>query len=89
MDNLRESIALLCDPARCVHIGDRGSDIYELFCEERGKSKGRDPIEWKLVTDLPVTSRASAIEKLRCYALRCESTVNKTGGRCCGQAMNV
>jgi hypothetical protein len=154
MDNLRESTELLGDPARCVHIGDRGSDIYELFCEardagthfvfricvdrcagdgehtvademaeehckglhtvevqdrygniseavvelryrrvlvrpprakqsryepikltvlhatERGKPKGRDPIEWKLVTDLPVTSRASAIEKLRWYALR-------------------
>jgi Transposase DNA-binding/Transposase Tn5 dimerisation domain len=154
MDNLRESTALLGDPARCVHIGDRGSDIYELFCEardagthfvfrtcvdrcagdgehtvademaeehckglhtvevqdrygniskavvelryrrvlvrpprakqsrydpikvtilhatERGKPKGRDPIDWKLITDLPVTSRASAIEKLRWYALR-------------------
>jgi hypothetical protein len=154
MDNLRESTALLGDPARCIHIGDRGSDIYELFCAardagthfvfrtcvdrcagdgehtvademaeehckglhtvevldrygnrseavvelryrrvlvrpprakqsryepiklivlhatERGKPKGRDPIDWKLVTDLPVTSRASAIEKLRWYALR-------------------
>jgi transposase-like protein/transposase Tn5 family protein len=154
MDNLRESTALLGNPARCVHIGDRGSDIYELFCEardagthfvfrtcvdrcagdgehtvademaeehckglhtvevqdrhgniseavvelryrrilvrpprakqsryepikvtilhatERGKPKGRDPIDWKLITDLPVTSRASAIEKLRWYALR-------------------
>ena len=154
MDNLRESTALLGDPARCVHIGDRGSDIYELFCEardagthfvfrtcvdrcagdgehtvademaeehckglhtvevqdrygnrseavvelryrrvlvrpprakqsryepikltvlhatERGKPKGREPIDWKLVTDLPVTSRASAVEKLRWYALR-------------------
>ena len=154
MDNLRQSTALLRDPARCVHIGDRGSDIYELFCEahdagthfvfrtcvdrcagdgehtiademaeehckglhkvevqdrhgnvseavvelryrrvlvrpprakqshyapikltvlhatERGKPKGRDPIDWKLITDLPVTSRASAIEKLRWYALR-------------------
>lgn len=154
MDNLRQSTALLNDPARCVHIGDRGSDIYELFCEahdagthflfrtcvdrcagngehtvademaevqckglhkvevqdrhgnvseavvelryrrvlvrpprakqsryepikvtilhatERGKPKNRDPINWKLITDLPVTSRASAIEKLRWYALR-------------------
>jgi hypothetical protein len=154
MDNLRQSTALLGDPSRCVHIGDRGSDIYELFCEahdagthfvfrtcvdrcagdgehtvademaeerckglhkvevqdrhgnvseavvelryrrvlvrpprakesqyapirltvlhatERGKPKDRDPIDWKLITDLPVTSRASAIEKLRWYALR-------------------
>lgn len=26
------STALLNDPERCVHIGDRESDIYELFC---------------------------------------------------------
>jgi hypothetical protein len=41
-----------------------------LHATERGKSKNRDPINWKLITDLPVTSRASAIEKLRWYALR-------------------
>ena len=23
---------LLDDPGRCVHVGDRESDIYELFC---------------------------------------------------------
>ncbi len=33
IDNLRESTALLDNPQRCVHIGDRESDIYELFCE--------------------------------------------------------
>ena len=154
MGNLRQSTTLLNDPARCVHIGDRGSDIFELFCAaqdagthfvfrtcvercagdgehtvademaeehrkglhkvevldrhgkvseaivelryrrilvrpprakqsryspikltvlhaiERGKPKGRGPIDWKLITDMPVTSRAAAIEKLRWYALR-------------------
>lgn len=29
---MRQSTALLNDPDRCVHIGDRESDIYELFC---------------------------------------------------------
>lgn len=33
METLRQSAALVRDPARCVHIGDRGSDVYELFCE--------------------------------------------------------
>jgi len=33
LENLRQSTALLEDPQRCVHIGDRESDIYELFCE--------------------------------------------------------
>lgn len=29
--NVRQSTTLLNDPGRCVHIGDRKSDIYELF----------------------------------------------------------
>ncbi len=32
IENLRQTTALLGDPQRCVHIGDRESDIYELFC---------------------------------------------------------
>lgn len=32
LENMRQSAELLNDPARCVHIGDRESDIYELFC---------------------------------------------------------
>lgn len=154
LDNLKQSTQLLGDAARCVHIGDRESDIYELFCAaqesgtqfllrtcvdrlagdgqhtiaaemaevpckglhqvevrdrhgkmteavlelkfrrilvqpplykqgrypaleltvlhatERGKPRGRDPIDWKLITNLPVTTRAQAIEKLQWYALR-------------------
>jgi hypothetical protein len=32
LENLRQSTALLNRPERCVHVGDRESDIYELFC---------------------------------------------------------
>jgi Transposase DNA-binding/Transposase Tn5 dimerisation domain len=32
LENVRQTTALLDDPQRCVHIGDRESDIYELFC---------------------------------------------------------
>ncbi|NDL66088.1 IS4 family transposase [Acerihabitans arboris] len=32
LENLRQSTALLQCPERCVHIGDRESDIYELYC---------------------------------------------------------
>jgi hypothetical protein len=32
LENLRQSTALFEHPERCVHIGDRESDIYELFC---------------------------------------------------------
>jgi hypothetical protein len=32
LDNLRQSIDLLGEPERLVHVADRESDIYELFC---------------------------------------------------------
>lgn len=32
LDNLRRSTELIGAPERCIHIGDRESDIYELFC---------------------------------------------------------
>jgi hypothetical protein len=154
LDNMLLSSGRLGNPARCVHIGDREADIYELFClaadigthfvirthtdrlagegdhtvsaemedgrckglhrvevtdrrgdvsiavvelryrrlrvlpprdkqrrypsleltvlhaTERGTPKRREPINWKLVTDLPIHSRAEAVEKLRWYALR-------------------
>lgn len=36
LENLRLSTELIGAPERCVHIGDRESDIYELFCLARG-----------------------------------------------------
>lgn len=41
-----------------------------IHAEERGTPKNRKKIDWKLITDLPVGSRADAIEKLDWYALR-------------------
>ena len=32
LENLKQSTALPGAPQRCVHIGDRENDIYELFC---------------------------------------------------------
>ncbi|WP_035484456.1 IS4 family transposase [Geminicoccus roseus] len=32
LENMRQSTSLLGEPARCIHVGDRESDIYELFC---------------------------------------------------------
>jgi len=32
LENLKQASALLNEPERCVHIGDRESDIFELFC---------------------------------------------------------
>jgi hypothetical protein len=154
LQNAQQATTTLGDAARIVHVGDRESDIYELFCEcaalgtkfvfrtcndrrveddgrtvyevmeeqrvqgvhrievrdnkgkpstavleikyqkirvcppigkekrygnleltvihatERGTPKDRERIEWKLVTNLPVTCKADAIEKLEWYALR-------------------
>ena len=154
IDNIKQTTALLADPQRCIHIGDRESDIYELFCtahddnthflvrtcvdrlaedrqhtisqqmetvdvkanhritvldkkgkpaeaileiryrrirvlppigkqrrypeleltviyaQERETPSGRDPIDWKLITDLPVSTPLEAIEKLEWYASR-------------------
>lgn len=33
LENARQSVEILGDPSRIVHVGDRESDIYELFCE--------------------------------------------------------
>ncbi len=35
VENLKQSTQLLDEPSRCVHIGDREGDIYELFCAAR------------------------------------------------------
>ena len=32
LENVRQADALPGNSQRCVHIGDRGADIYELFC---------------------------------------------------------
>ncbi|MCP1556688.1 UNVERIFIED_ORG: hypothetical protein M2438_005365 [Methylobacterium sp. SuP10 SLI 274] len=36
LENLRQSTSLFGAPSRCVHVGDRESDIYELFCLAHG-----------------------------------------------------
>jgi len=41
-----------------------------IHAQERGTPQGRDPIDWKLLTDLPVRSRKDAAEKIRWYAQR-------------------
>lgn len=154
LEGVRRSTELLGDAGRVVHVGDRESDIYELFClaeelgtqflvracvdrlaesrhrkvsqtldempllathdvtfvnatgksetatlemkwrrirvlppigkqkrypaldltvlhaRETGAPQGRKPIDWRLITNLPVASRKDAIEKLDWYAMR-------------------
>jgi hypothetical protein len=35
LNNLTQATAQLGDPSRCVHVGDREADIFELFCAAR------------------------------------------------------
>jgi len=45
-------------------------EFFEIHARERGTPSGRDRIDWKLMTDLPIASRKDAVEKLRWYAMR-------------------
>ncbi|CAH2605825.1 protein of unknown function (plasmid) [Rhodovastum atsumiense] len=45
-------------------------DLAVIHAREARKPRGRDRIDWKLVTDLAVTSPEQAIEKLQWYAQR-------------------
>ena len=50
---------------------DRGSlELTVLHARERNVPKGRKPLDWKLITNMPVRSRQQAIEKLDWYAMR-------------------
>ncbi len=44
--------------------------VTVIEARERGRPRGRERIDWKLLTDLPVGSRPEAIEKVQWYALR-------------------
>jgi len=41
-----------------------------IYAQELGTPKDREPIDWKLLTDLPIRSRTEAIQKLAWYASR-------------------
>jgi hypothetical protein len=41
-----------------------------IHAQEKDAPKGRERINWKLLTDLPVRSRQDAVEKLTWYAQR-------------------
>lgn len=45
-------------------------ELTVIHAKERDAPSGCEPIDWKLITDLPVRTRVEAIEKLNWYALR-------------------
>jgi hypothetical protein len=45
-------------------------ELAVICADEQGAPENRQPIHWRLITDLPVTCVDEAIEKLGWYALR-------------------
>jgi hypothetical protein len=45
-------------------------ELTVIHAHERGKPRNRKPLDWKLITDLPVRSLKGAVEKLQWYAMR-------------------
>jgi hypothetical protein len=41
-----------------------------IHAQEHNKPDNREPIDWKLITNLPIIDDEHSIEKLNCYALR-------------------
>ena len=74
MENLKKVIArgLQHLPLKCVSsfYCNRCLCSTSLHAWERGQPKGRKPICWKLLTDLPVESLEEAVEKLEWYSQR-------------------
>lgn len=47
------------------------TEVTVIYAKEIGKTRGsRDPIDWRLITDLEVKTLEDSIEKIQCYALR-------------------
>jgi hypothetical protein len=57
-------------PSRAKQNRYQPLTLTVLHAKERHAPKGIEAIRWKLVTDLPVCSRAEALEKLQWCALR-------------------
>jgi len=45
-------------------------NLHAIYVIEKNPPKGTDPIEWMLLTNLPVKTRKEALEKIQWYCLR-------------------
>lgn len=68
LDNMRQSTELLGDPGRCVHIGDRESDIWELFCLAR--QLGTHFLVRTCVDRLAVDGNTTVAAEMKCSEVR-------------------
>ncbi|HEY2156806.1 MAG TPA: IS4 family transposase [Isosphaeraceae bacterium] len=73
LENLEQSTASLGDAARCVHIGDREGDIFELFCAAR--EAGTDFLVRTCVDRLAGRGGTTIARKMRREPIRGEHEV--------------
>jgi hypothetical protein len=73
LENLEQATASLGDPARCVHIGDREGDIFELFCAAR--EAGTDFLVRTCVDRLAGRGGTTIARKMRREPIRGEHEV--------------
>jgi hypothetical protein len=80
LENLRQATALTSNPRDCVHIGDRESDIYELFClaDELGTNFLIRTCVNRLAEDGDRTI-AAQMKKAAAKGLHCIEARNKKG----------
>lgn len=62
LENLEQSTQLV-NPDRCIHIGDRESDIYELFC--LAKEEKTHFLMWTCVDRLAGTGKTTIARKMQ------------------------
>lgn len=65
--NIRFSPVTICAPSK-----KSGEDLrlYAIFAQEIDAPKGQEPIEWLLLTTIPVASMSEAIQKIEWYRER-------------------
>jgi hypothetical protein len=70
LENLKQSTEAFGDPGRCIHIGDRESDIYELFCLAK-----------QMGTHFLVRSCVDRLANASCYTISGEMSVQPVIGQ--------
>ncbi|MBV8072960.1 MAG: IS4 family transposase, partial [Acidobacteriaceae bacterium] len=80
LENLKHSTDIVGEPDRCVHIGDRESDIYELFCTAAAAGTNfvlRTCVD--RLADHGQSTISSAMRRAKVKAIHCVEVRDKKG----------
>jgi len=67
---VRRAEITICASATRLKKHWPGLKLYAVWVKEIDPPPGQEPLEWMLLTDLPVTTWEQAVEVVRCYCLR-------------------